>query len=674
MSETLRVLQVEDSESDAALMVRLLEKSGYLVHAERVEEAEPMRQALTREDWDVVIADFQLPQFDAGAALDVLHESGRDIPFIVVSGMIGEDRAVEMMRAGAHDYVLKDRIARLVPAIQREIRESQSRAERRRAEEQLRDRDEWLALAVSLSQLGMFDFYPQSGKLIWSEGGKRHFGLPADAEVTYETFLRGVHPDDRKRVDDLIQNAFDPESGGAYKTDYRTIGLTDQVERWLAARGRVFFDAAFKPVRFVEVTMDITERKLLEEQFRQSQKLEGVGRLAGGVAHDFNNLLTVITGFSHMTLDGLPPHDKLRGGVEQVLKAAVRATSLTEQLLAFSRRRPSRTEIVGLNLLVENVHKMLGRLIGEDVKLVLRVDPAAGAIRGDAVQVEQAIMNLVLNARDAMPNGGELAIGTAHQSVDGRFTAAHPDLAPGEYTALTVSDTGTGIAPEVKAHIFEPFFTTKPQGKGTGLGLSTVYGIVKHCGGSISVWSELGRGTEFRILLPTVEASEVEAKGDDAIVLPMVSMPLGTETILLAEDEEGVRRFVAESLERRGYRVLGCCNGREAMERARQHPEKIDLLLTDAMMPEMGGAELSARFAVSHPGVPVLCMSGYSAMVWPGAAAAEASYLQKPFTPAALLTRVRTLLDGRATSSAAVGGLLRGSAGTALPLPRSVVE
>ncbi len=653
MSEILRVLQVEDSESDAALMVRMLEKAGYVVRAERVEDGEAMRQALAGGEWDVVIADFQLPQFDAGGALEMLHESGRDIPFIVVSGMIGEDRAVEMMRAGAHDYVLKDRIARLVPAVQREIRECQSREERRRAEEQLRDRDEWLALVVSVTQLGMFDFYPQLGKLIWSEGGKRHFGLPADAEVSYETFLRGLHPDDRKRVDDQIQKTFDRGSAGEFITDYRTLGLTDKLERWLAARGRVFFDAEGKPIRFVGVTMDITERKQLEEQFRQSQKLEGVGRLAGGVAHDFNNLLTVITGFSHMTLAGLQPYDKLRGGMEEVLKAALRATSLTEQLLAFSRQQPSRTEIIVLNELVENVQKMLGRLIGEDVNVSLCLDAEAGTILADTVQIEQVILNLVLNARDAMPNGGKLAIRTAHQTVDERFAAAHLDLAPGEYSALTVSDTGTGISPEVKAHIFEPFFTTKPQGKGTGLGLSTVYGIVKQCGGWISVSSELGCGTEFRILFPAVEAPAIQVEKGEPAALPAATMPLGTETILLAEDEEGVRRFVQESLERRGYRVLGCCNGREAIERARQHTGAIDLLITDAVMPEMGGAELAAQFADCRPGVPVLCMSGYSAMVWPGAEAAEASYMQKPFTPAALLTRVRALLDRVEASRAA---------------------
>lgn len=639
MSDILRVLQVEDSESDAALIVRLLEKSGYTVHAERVEDAEPMRQSLARQDWDVVIADYHLPQFDAAAALQILHECGKDIPFIVVSGMIGEDRAVEMMRAGAQDYVLKDRIARLVPAVQREIREAQSRGERQRAEERLRDREQWLALAVSVTQLGMFDFFPQSGKSLWSEVAKHHFGLPPDAEVSYETFLRGLHPSDRGRVDSLIRKTFDPASGGESATDFRTVGLTDHVERWLAARGKVFFDSEGKPLRFVEVTIEITERKQLEEQFRQSQKLEGVGRLAGGIAHEFNNLLTVITGFSHMTLDGLPLDHTLRTGVEEVLKAAVRATSLTRQLLEFSRRQPSQTEIIVLNELVASAEKMLGRLIGSDVNLSLCLDPAAGAIRAGAGHIEQVIMNLVLNARDAMPKGGNLVIGTAHQTVDQHFAQSHLDLAPGQYAALTVSDTGTGISPEVKAHIFDPFFTTKQTGKGTGLGLSTVYGIVKQCGGSISVSNELGGGTQFRILFPAVQARRIEIP-----VLPAPSMPSGTETILLAEDEEGVRRFVRDNLEQRGYRVLGCSNGREAIERARQHSGSIHLLITDAVMPEMGGAELAAQFADCRPGVPVLCMSGYSALVWPGAAA-QASYLQKPFTPTALLTRVRALLD-----------------------------
>jgi len=639
MSEILRVLQVEDSESDAALIVRVLEQFGYVVHSDRVEEAEQMRQALAHREWDVVIADYRLPQFNAAEALRILHESSRDIPFIVVSGAIGEDFAVEMMRAGAQDYVLKDRIARLAPAVQRETREARSRRDRRQEEDRSREKDAWLALAVAVTELGMFDFYPQSGRFVLSEGGRRHVGLAPGAEVSWETLIGGLHPDDRERVNGLVREAFDPESGGEYTADYRAIGLTDQVERWLAARGRVFFDSAGKPIRFVGVTIDITQRKQLEEQFRQAQKLEGIGRLAGGVAHDFNNLLTVIAGYSQMTLDDLPADHPVRTKVEEVLKASARAVSLIEQLQAFSRPQPGETRVIVLNELVANLQNMLGHLVSEDVNIALSLDPAAGAVRADAGHIEQVIMNLVVNARDAMPHGGKLVIETAHRVVEERFAESHLELAPGRYAALTVSDTGTGMSREVRDHIFDPFFTTKQLGKGTGLGLSIVYGIVRQYAGSILVDTELGRGTRVTILLPAVEAEPGEAAAH-----PAASIPSGTETILLAEDEAGVRRFVRESLERHGYRVLECSNGLEAIERARQHPASIHLLLTDIIMPEMSGAALAAQFAACRPGVGVLYMSGYNDLVW-SQAAVGASCLQKPFTPAALLTRVRAVLD-----------------------------
>ena len=657
MSENLRVLQVEDSESDAALIIRLLEKSGYAVHSERVENAEQMRKAFAREDWDVVIADYQLPEFDGGAALEVLHECGPDIPFIVVSGTIGEDRAVEMIRAGAQDYVLKDRIARLAPAVQLATRDAQSRRERRLAEEQLRNRDEWLALAVSVTHLGMFDYYPQSGKFVLSDGGRNQLGLPLEAEITYESFLGAMHPADRERVENLIREAFDRRSGGEYAADYRTIGRANQIERWLAASGRVFFDSQGRPIRLVGITIDVTERKQLEDQLRQAQKMEVVGRLAGGVAHDFNNLLTVITGFSQMTLDELPLCHPLRAGVEEVLKAAARAAWLIRQLMTFSRHQPSRTEVIALNELVAGMQNMLGRLVGEDVKLEFCLDPAAGAIRADAGHIEQVIMNLIVNARDAMPNGGRLLIETGRRVVDKRYAESHPDLTPGQYVTLTVSDTGTGISPEVKVHIFDPFFTTKQPGKGTGLGLSTVYGIVKQCGGSISVDSEPGRGTKFTILLAAVEA-QCEA----VAALPGLSMQTGTETILLAEDEPGLRYLVRLTLEQHGYRVLECSNGLEAIERTRQHPDAIHLLLTDAVMPEMGGAELAAQFSACHPGVPVLCMSGYGGFVWPNATS-DGDTLQKPFTPAVLLSRVRALLDDADHSVTGPGAAIGRDAG-----------
>jgi two-component system cell cycle sensor histidine kinase/response regulator CckA len=368
--------------------------------------------------------------------------------------------------------------------------------------------------------------------------------------------------------------------------------------------------------------------------------------LAGGIAHDFNNLLTVIAGYSQMTLDALPGGHHLRANVEQVLEAAERATNLTRQLLAFSRRQPSRTETVVLNELVASIQNMLQRLIGEDVSLVVSLDPAAGCISVDVGHIEQVIMNLVVNARDAMPHGGKLIIETSRQVVVEHYGMADSALAPGEYLALTVSDTGTGISANVRAHLFDPFFTTKQPGKGTGLGLSTVYGIVKQCGGSIAVDSEPGRGSKFTILLPVKEAPPCEAAAHavprEAGVRPVTPVRSGSETILLAEDEAIVRRFLRESLEQYGYRVLECSNGLEAMERARHYPASIHLLLTDLVMPGMGGAELAAQFSACHPGVPVLCLSGYSEVVWPLAAG---SFLQKPVTPAVLLTRVRALLD-----------------------------
>jgi two-component system, cell cycle sensor histidine kinase and response regulator CckA len=628
---------------NAALIVRTLEKSGFVVQSERVEAAEPMREALARQDWEVVIADYQLPQFDALEALRIKNEWAREVPFIVVSGTIGEERAVEMMRAGAEDYVLKDGLFRLAPAVKREIEEAKyrrdNRREHRRVKDRLRDRDDWLALAVGVTQLGMFDFYPQSGRLVLSEFGCRHVGLPREEEVSYETFNSAFHPDDRECVENLIRKAFDPKNGGDYIAIYRTIGITDQVERWLAAQGKVFFDQENKPIRFVGVTMDITQRKELEEQLLQTQKLEGIGMLAGGIAHDFNNLLTIISGFSQMMLDDLPRYHPSRFKVEQVIKSAGRAADLTRQLLAFSRNQPSHTQTILLNDLVANAKSMLGRLIGENIDFSISLDPAVGAIHADAGRIDQVIMNLVINAKDAMPDGGKLTIETANRVVDETFAEVYADLTPGSYATIMVSDTGVGMSAKVKARIFDPFFTTKGPGKGTGLGLSTVYGIVKQCGGSILVSSELGHGTSFTVYLPAAVGEHVQAD-----VPFLVASPSGTETILLAEDEDGVRTFVRASLEQHGYRVLECSNGSTAVQEARQNPDPIHLLLSDVVMPDMKGTALAAQFALLRPSVPVLYMSGH----WGSTSSesvADELWLQKPFTPAVLLTRVRSILD-----------------------------
>jgi hypothetical protein len=639
MKETLKILQVEDSESDAALLVRHMERAGYRVQARRVEDAAEMRQALEEGQWDVVISDHQMAQFDAPGALLILQESGRDIPFLVVSGAIGEELAAAMMKSGAHDYLLKSNLARLAPAVEREIRDAHTRHERKQAEAELRESQDRLAIAMNATHLGTFDFDLRTGKLVWSDSLKRQFGLPPNAEVSAETVRSGIHPDDLAQVETAVRNAL-PGAGAHFAAEFRTVGIEDRVERWLAAWGRAFFDSEGQPVRYIGVSLDVTERKQLEEQFRQAQKLESIGRLAGGVAHDFNNLLTIITGYSEMALAEIDERHPLRDSLVEIADAAARAGSLTRQLLTFSRRQLTAAKRIVLNDLVRDFQKMLARLLGEEVDLVLSLDPEDGVLMADPSQIEQVILNLAVNARDAMPDGGKLLIETSSMFADEEFSQAHFSVAPGPYVVLAVSDNGSGMTPEVKAHIFEPFFTTKPPGKGTGLGLSTVWGIVKQSGGSVWVYTEPGRGTTFKLLFPAMDAKP----GHDEAA-PAAESPSGKETILLAEDEPGVRKYTRQILEKHGYTVLEAGNGREALRAAREFPGEIALLLTDVVMPQMGGAELAAAFAAAHPATRILCMSGYSERLWPEAKTAR-NYIQKPFTPASLLHRVRAVLDG----------------------------
>jgi len=388
-----------------------------------------------------------------------------------------------------------------------------------------------------------------------------------------------------------------------------------------------------------EQTRGEGERRLLEEQFRQAQKLESVGRLAGGVAHDFNNLLMVISGYTEMLREDIALDDHYRDPLDQISRSATRATELTRQLLTFSRRQISAPQKLAVNELLSGVEKMLRRLIGEDIRLEMALSPDAGSISVDPGQFEQVIMNLAVNARDAMPQGGKLTIGTARMVAGDSLEHFRLAIPPGVYASVTVSDTGSGLSAEAKAHIFEPFFTTKEPGKGTGLGLSTVYGIVKQSGGSIWADSAAGQGCVFRMLFPAVEP------GFTATEAPVLAVNLsGYETILLAEDEPGVRRYVHEALERYGYTVLDAANGREALSLVDASQEPIHLLLTDWVMPEMSGAELAQAFQSRHPGVPVLCMSGYTDHPRVSSASGV-HHIQKPFTAETLLGRMRSLLD-----------------------------
>jgi PAS domain S-box-containing protein len=394
---------------------------------------------------------------------------------------------------------------------------------------------------------------------------------------------------------------------------------------------------------------DISERVALQKQFLQAQKLESVGQLAGGVAHDFNNLLTIVSGYAQMALDG-GVGAELREPLHEIASAAERAAGLTRQLMMFSRRQTAAPRILSLNELLANLEKMLRRLIGEDIDLVLSLDPGVAAVRADPVHIEQVILNLAVNARDAMPGGGRLLVETAVFHADGAYAGEHLDVPPGEYAALKVSDTGCGMTPEVRAHIFEPFFTTKEQGKGTGLGLSTVYGIVKQTGGAILVYSEPGRGTAFKILLPSAEAGQ---RAEALAAETPVAMS-GSETILLAEDEVGVRRFVRDVLRAQGYRVLEAADGGSALEIAVSDAGPIHLLLTDLVMPEMGGIDLARRFSELYPDAPILLMSGYSDRAF--APSLAQAVIEKPFVTSVLLRRVREVLDQHFAGSQAGPG------------------
>jgi len=402
------------------------------------------------------------------------------------------------------------------------------------------------------------------------------------------------------------------------------------------------FDYAGRRVRLV-VAQDISERHLLEQQLRQAQKMEAVGRLAGGVAHDFNNLLMVIKGHTELLMNALPPADGISRKISQIDRAADRATALTKQLLAFSRMQVLQPRVMSLNGVVEDMGKLLPRLIGEDVELGIRMAPDLGKIRADASQMEQIIMNLAVNARDAMPSGGRLIIETSNADLDRTYNSTHPIVKAGRYVLLAVSDTGTGMDAETQAHIFEPFFTTKEPGKGTGLGLATVYGVVKQSGGFIWVYSEVGKGTSFKIYLPRVD--QPEDRG--SVPLPFAEAPRGTETILLAEDEQDVREVAREFLESGGYTVIEALNGAEALRLASEHRAAIDLLVTDMVMPGMTGKELARRLQHQHSGIGVVYMSGYSEQTAAETAQAEANILllTKPFSRGSILRAVREALN-----------------------------
>jgi PAS domain S-box-containing protein len=667
-----RILYVEHHQADIDLTLEHFADSAAHFMLEVVHSPKHALALLQEDSFDLVLVDLRMPEM---TALDLLREAkhlGQPAPFIIITGKGDEAAAVAALKLGAFDYIIKrdNYLTQLPHAIENAIARSQLIQTNRRLQTELAERERAEAenarlLAEGLGQRQRLDEIIASVPgLVWEAWGRpdhadqktnfvsnhveRMLGYSVQQWLSTPNFwLSIIHPDDKERAAREAAEFFASGKGGI--SQFRWIARDERVV-WVEAHSTVICDDKGNPLGMRGVTIDITASKeaergraQLEEQLRQAQKIDSIGRLAGGVAHDFNNILTAINGYADLMLLELTPGDPLRSSVTEIRRAGERAAGLTRQLLAFSRRQLLQPRVLALNSLIVDSIRMLKRLLGEDIELVTLLDPDLGQVKADAGQMDQVILNLALNARDAMPQGGRLTLETQNVILQEEYAQKHFSLQPGSYIMLAVSDIGCGMDAQILSHIFEPFFTTKEPGKGTGLGLSTVYGIVQQSGGSIWVYSEPGRGTTFKIYLPRIKESVAEAV--EKRTEP--ESPRGSETILVVEDDEIVRKLTCQALRRYGYLVVEAANGGEALLACERHPGTIPLMITDVVMPQISGPELAARLRQLHPEIHVLYISGYTedAVVRHGLLDEARSFLQKPFTPSTLVHKVRDMLD-----------------------------
>jgi two-component system, cell cycle sensor histidine kinase and response regulator CckA len=641
----LKVLIVEDSRDDAELLVHALKQAGYDPSYALVQNAKGMRAQLAKLEWDLVISDYVIPGFGGMAALKVLRDSGRDIPFIIVSGKIGEDVAVEALHSGANDYLLKDRLTRLGPAIDRVLKEAAHKRKRAQAEQALRESEERYRRLVESCPDAMF--IASEGKVVFANpAAVTLLGAQSPVDLIGKPFLDFVDRNFRDLVEEHLRQALEGLDGPLLEQKMvRGDGNAVLVEA-IARRIQYHGDPAVQVI-----CRDISSRKHLEQQLLNANKMEAIARLAGGVANDFNNLLTVITGYTGLIRSGLEPSHPLQKDLQQVIQSTERAIGLTNQLLAISRKDVAAPEALNLNTVIEQLLPLLRRLLGESIEPVAQPSESACHIRADRGQLETLIINLAVHARDSMLHGGTFEIKTQN------LTLAKPlhnnvHLRSGDYVLLTLSDTGLGLSEEYQQHLFEPFFGSSQPGKNTGLGLATVYAIVKQHGGQISCSSEVGKGSTFKIFLPACKAAAPQLTPPVRAVAPNGQPAV----ILLAEDEEILREFANLILRKHGFHVLTARDGVEALKVAEQYNGPLDVLFTDVVMPRMGGTELFRRFTEHRPNTPVIFTSGYprSILVESGLEDNDGyQFLQKPYTTQTLLEKIRSVLVTQRSGSPA---------------------
>jgi two-component system, cell cycle sensor histidine kinase and response regulator CckA len=754
-----KILLLEDNKADARLALAELARASFDADSEVVSTSKDFVEKIQSKRYDLILADYRLPDWTGLEALRYLRNSGSTTPFILLTGTLGDDLAVDCIKEGATDYVLKEKLDRLPRACRRALEEASLRAERDRAEKELRDTGEQYRLLFDANPLPLWVFDRETlAFLAVNESAIRHYGfsrdeflnmtirdirppedVPAlldavanphgglsrpepwihrkkdgtliDVEITSHGLpFRGRSAElilahdvtDQRRSEEALRQS-EERFAKAFRSSPLPITISTRAEgryldvndaflkmmgysraevvghtsselkfwlepegraamiRQLAERGEVTrLEAKIRTqtgdIRLAEIsaelieldrnacvlaiTHDVTERRRLEEQLRQAQKMEAVGRLAGGIAHDFNNMLSVVIGYADLLQERVES-GPARKGLDEIKKAADRAASLTRQLLAFSRRQVLSPRILDLNSIIDNLSKMLRHMIGEDIELVLVPGASLGHVKADPIQVEHAIMNLAVNARDAMPHGGKLIVATTNAELDETKTPHHPSVRSGSYVLLAVSDTGCGMSEETMRHIFEPFYTTKGPGQGTGLGLPMVYGFVNQSGGYVWVYSELGKGTTFKLFLPRID----EPVTVEQVVVEQ-TIARGSETVLLVEDEEPLRFLATTVLEDSGYTVHCAPDAQEATKRV-QELGHIDLLVTDVVMPGQSGSELAALLRRRWPNLKTLYISGYTGdlITQQGVLETGADLLEKPFTKKSLLKRVRAVLD-----------------------------